>query len=227
MSDVNDARRPLVVELIGPAGAGKSAVAERLCAHADVVRASVWNLPPGLVLESAVRSLPLLFLFCCQARTVPRETLKQIIRLNALYLFVQRRVGHARLVVLDEGPVFALSWLMVFGHPRLQDGRVEAWRRQTYSAWATALDRLVTLKATAPILTARIRKRRKDDDVFRRMTGPQVLDVIARYGEAVDRVLSGFVTAGAAAPLELAAADASPERLSQIVLATLEGSARG
>src|SRR2546422_11556831 len=118
MTGRNGAARPLIVELVGPAGVGKSALAQRLLARHDVMRASVWNLPWVLLLESAVRSLPLLLRLCVVTRALPREELKQIVRLNALRLFIGRRVAGAAVVVLDEGPVFALSWLRVFGHPR-------------------------------------------------------------------------------------------------------------
>src|SRR5437773_1488980 len=96
MTGRNGAARPLIVELVGPAGVGKSALAQRLLAQPDVVRASVWNLPAALLIESAVRSLPLLFRLCVVTRALPREELKQIVRLNALRLFVGRRVGRAR-----------------------------------------------------------------------------------------------------------------------------------
>src|SRR6267142_2840828 len=129
MTKRNGASRPIVVELVGPAGVGKSALAERLLARHDVVRASVWNLPRALLLESGVRSLPQLVRLCIVTRALPREELKQIVRLNALRLFVRRRVAGARVVVLDEGPVFALSWLRVFGHPRLQNKRADVFRQ--------------------------------------------------------------------------------------------------
>src|SRR5437588_157898 len=57
MAPENDTTRPLLVELVGPAGVGKSALAERLTARSGVVRASVWNLPRSLLLESAARRL--------------------------------------------------------------------------------------------------------------------------------------------------------------------------
>src|SRR5205807_2603116 len=139
MTGRNGAARPLIVELVGPAGVGKSALAERLRARPDVVRASVWNLPAALLIESAVRSLPLLLRLCVVTRALPREELKQIVRLNALRLFISRRVAGAAVVVLDEGPVFALSWLRVFGHPRLQNGRAEPWWLATYAVWAALL----------------------------------------------------------------------------------------
>src|SRR2546425_11413410 len=151
MTGRNGAARPLIVELVGPAGVGKSALAQRLLARPDVVRASVWNLPAALLIESAVRSLPLLLRLCVVTRALPREELKQIVRLNALRLFISRRVAGAAVVVLDEGPVFALSWLRVFGHPRLQNGRAEPWWLATYAVWAALLDRVVLLDAPEPV----------------------------------------------------------------------------
>lgn len=218
----------MLVELVGPAGAGKSLLADRLRARGpaegEVVRASVWNLPRALILESALRSLPVLLRMCVETRTVPRPELEQIVRLNALRLFVKRRVGHARLVVLDEGPVFALSWLRVFGHPRIQNGRLEPWWRRTLQDWAGTLDRVVLLDAPEPVLVSRIRGRQKPHDIFRQMTDAQILDLIARYRTAFDGVLGALTAAGRPEVLTLAAADegGSTERLEDAVLAALE-----
>jgi O-antigen/teichoic acid export membrane protein len=214
----------VLVELVGPAGAGKSLLADRLRARGEVVRASVWNLPRALIFESALRSLPVLLRMCIETRTVPRAELEQIVRLNALRLFVNRRVGHARVVVLDEGPVFALSWLRVFGHPRIQNGRLEPWWRRTLQDWARILDRVVLLDAPEPVLVSRIRGRQKPHDIFREMTDAQILDLIARYRTAFDGLLGALTTGGRPRPevLTLAAADGSTERLGDAVLAPLE-----
>jgi hypothetical protein len=223
----NGASRPVIVELVGPAGVGKSALADRLLAHHDVVRASVWNLPRALLLESAARSLPLLLRVCLVTRSVPREEIKQIVRLNALRLFVARRVTRARVVVLDEGPVFALSWLRVFGHPRFQNGRVEPWWQATYAAWAAILDRLVLLDAPEPVLTSRIRGRHKPADVFRDMTDAEIRDLVRRYRAAFDRVLGGLARAGGPPPVTLATTETTPERLGDALLDLLAERPRG
>jgi O-antigen/teichoic acid export membrane protein len=208
------------MELVGPAGAGKSLLADRLRVRGDVVRASVWNLPRVLIFESALRSLPVLVRICVATRAFPRAELEQIVRLNALRLFVRRRVGDARLVVLDEGPVFALSWLRVFGHPRIQNGRLEPWWRRTLADWAGVLDRVVMLDAPEPVLVSRIRGRQKPHDIFRQMTDAQILDLIARYRTAFDGVLAGL-TAGGRPELLTLAADGSTEQLGDAVLAPL------
>jgi len=227
MTKRNGASRPIVVELVGPAGVGKSALAERLLARHDVVRASVWNLPRALLLESVVRSVPQLLRLCIVTRSLPYEELKQIVRLNALRLFVRRRVADARVVVLDEGPVFALSWLRVFGHPRLQNGRAEPWWRATYAVWAVLLDRLVLLDAPEPVLTSRIRGRHKPADVFRQMADGEIRDLVARYRIAFERVLGGLARAGGPPPVMLATTETTPGRLGDAVLELLAERPRG
>ncbi len=217
----NGTSRPLVVELVGPAGVGKSALAERLLARHDVMRASIWNLPRALLLESGVRSLPELLRLCVMTRSLPREELKQIVRLNALRLYVGRRVAGARVVVLDEGPVFALSWLRVFGHPRLQNGQAEPWWRATYAVWAALLDRLVLLDAPEPALTSRIRERNKPADIFRAMSDEEIGDVVGRYRIGFERVLTGLARAGGPPPVTLATTETTPGRLGDAVLELL------
>jgi AAA domain-containing protein len=220
MEPGNGVHPPVVVELVGPAGAGKSALADRLLARRDVVRASVWNLPRRLLVESALRSIPSLVRFCFVTRRLPREELKQLVRLNALHLFV-RRVRGPRFVVLDEGPVFALSWLRVFGHSTLQNGRAEPWWQSTYAEWAALLDRLVLLDAPEPVLTSRIRGRDKPADVFRRMSDGDIRDLVGRYRAAVERVLDGLARACGPTAVRLATTETTPNRLGDAVLELL------
>jgi hypothetical protein len=219
--------RPLIVELVGPAGAGKSAVAERLVAAGGVLRASVWNLPRALILESTLRSLPLLVRLCVATRRLPGAEMKQIVRLAALRLLVRRRAKHARLVVLDEGPVFALSWLRVFGHAQLQNGRLDRWWRSVLADWAAGLDCLVLLDAPESVLLSRLRGRQKPNDVFRYMNDPDVVALVARYRAAFDRVIGALTAGGGPRVLKLGTAEASLYRLGEAVLALVDEAERG
>ena len=101
MGERSKAARPVVVELVGPAGSGKSALAQRLSAQPGAVRASVWNLPRPLIFEGALRSLPALVGLCWGTRSVSWPILAQVMRLGALRLLLRRRLRHTRLVVLD------------------------------------------------------------------------------------------------------------------------------
>jgi AAA domain-containing protein len=218
---------PLIVELVGPAGVGKSAVAERLLARPYVVRASQWNLPQARLLQSALYSLPALLRLWFATGSVRREELKHVLRLNALRVFLRREVAGARIVVLDEGPVSVLSWLKVFGHPRLRNGGVQWWWQRTYASWARVLDRLVVLDAPEPVLVSRIRQRHKPADVFRLLTDQEIRDLLARYRTAFEDVLRGLASAGGPVPVALATVETSPGRLGDVVLSLLGEGDRG
>ncbi len=148
--------------------------------------------------------------------------MKQIARLAALGLLVRRRARHARLVVLDEGPVFALSWLRVFGRAGLQNGPLEPWWERTLAAWAAGLDCLVLLDAPEAVLISRLRAREKPNDVFRHMSDAAVRDLVARYRAAFDRVIGALTARGGPRLLELGTAEASLYHLGEAVL-TLVG----
>ena len=64
-------------------------------------------------------------------------------------------------MLLDEGPVYTLSWLQVIGHARFRGSPpVAVWRR-TLERWARSLDAIVILDAPDSVLSDRIRKRQK------------------------------------------------------------------
>src|SRR2546422_47655 len=153
-------RRPLVAELVGPAGTGKSAVSQCLARRPGVMRASVWNLPRGWWLLNAVRSLPTLLALCARTRPLPWEELRQLVRLRTLRQVLERRpVQHVPLVVLDEGPVFALAWLRLFGRQRRRGDALAPWWQRALQQWAAALDIVVRVNAPDAVLLERIRPR--------------------------------------------------------------------
>lgn len=187
-----DGRRPLVAELVGPAGAGKSALSERLARRAGVMRASVWNLPRGWWLLNAVRSLPTLLALSARTRPLPWEDMRQLIRLRTLHQVLERRPVHdLPLVVLDEGPVFALAWLRLFGHQRRRNDVLAPWWQQTLQEWAAALDVVVLVNAPDAVLVERIRTRARPHRVKQR-TDAEIGAFLAAYRAAFDDVIAAL-----------------------------------
>jgi predicted ATPase len=192
MTKDHNLRRPLVVELVGPAGAGKSALSERLARRPGAIRASVWNLPRGSWLWNAARSLPTLLGFCARARSLPWADMKHIIRLRTLREFLARqRAQHVPFVVLDEGPVFALGWLRLFGHERMRGRALAPWWRRAVREWAQALDVLVLLDAPDRVLTGRIRTRTKEHQV-KEQSDREIAAFTAAYRQAFADVISAI-----------------------------------
>jgi len=183
---------PLVAELVGPAGAGKSALSQWLARRPGVTRASVWNLPRGWWLLNAVRSLPTLLTVGVRARPFPWEDMRYLVRLRTLRQVVERRrAEHVPLVVLDEGPVFALAWLRLFGHQRRRRDALTPWRQQALEEWAAALDLVVLVNAPDAVLMERIRARDKAHRVKHR-TDEEIGAFLAAYRGAFDEVIAGL-----------------------------------
>jgi len=83
-------RHRVVLELVGPAGVGKSTVADALRSRDDTLRASIWGLPLRFVSWSAVSLLPTFLPLSLASHRVPWEEMKQMVRLAALQRFLAR-----------------------------------------------------------------------------------------------------------------------------------------
>lgn len=156
------ARAYPVIELVGIAGVGKTTLLDLLQLRdgSFLCRPGVWRLPPPLLLRSAGPALPWCLALWRNARRVPWEETKHLIRLEALFHLV-RRARARRTVVLDEGPVFGLSWLRALGCAAAGPRGLGSWWRATLSRWRDALDVIVLLDAPNAVLAQRIRSREK------------------------------------------------------------------
>lgn len=154
--------RPLVIELVGPAGAGKSTLARQLGERLGAPGAplGLWGLPLPRLAGHAARLLPTFWGFVRDGQRPLWAEQTQLVRLETLSDVVEDRRAVGRPVVLDEGPVFALSWMEVF-YPRREGPRRAAWRRRVLARWARLLDLVVLVDAPDPVLSYRLRTRTK------------------------------------------------------------------
>jgi len=141
--------RAVVVELVGPAGAGKTTLARGVSAVDATVRSglSLWGLPRRRLLRSAIALLPTIVGAGFDHAPLRAGEIAQMIRLGALRQVVADESLRHRVIILDEGPVFALSWLDMF-FARNSDHVPAAWRRRVIADWAELLDVVVFIDAT-------------------------------------------------------------------------------
>src|SRR5205823_8983268 len=116
-----------------------------------------------------------------------------MVRLGALRRVVRREAAKHRVILLDEGPVFALSWLDVF-FARNGD-RAVAWRRRAIADWASLLDVVVFIDAADSTLAQRIRTREKDHMVKDR-SDEDIYGFAAGFRKAFDRVIADISRSG-------------------------------
>lgn len=191
-----------VVELAGPAGAGKTTVARALLRSLPSARL---GSPPGRLatVRSVVAAVPVLL----ASRSVaapgwwwPEAELRSV----GYLLAWQRQVRDAvagEVLLLDHGPVFRLAMLVAGRSQALRDPVFGPWWWRTATAWGRLLDTVVVLDAPTDELIARIEARPREHRVrgadpraaerflnAYRVAFDQVLRVVSDEGTSVVRV---------------------------------------
>jgi hypothetical protein len=187
---------PRLVELVGPAGVGKSTMLGALPAQDPAVRAgpNLWGLPRALLAASAFELLPTFLAGALSGRPFKPAEMGQMVRLGALERAVARAGGETPTILIDEGPVFALAWFEVFFGADA-DHRRRRWRRSAREAWARRLHGVVRMDAPDAELARRIRVRTKEHMV-KRSSDVEIQDFMTRFRAAYDAVLADMSASG-------------------------------
>ncbi|HZD80515.1 MAG TPA: hypothetical protein VE646_10820 [Actinomycetota bacterium] len=213
--------RPVLVELMGPATAGKTSLARALRSREGRVAAGV-RVPrriwfPRLVLRLA-GLVPIWLRARPRGRWFTWNEMKSIAFLDSWLRAVQRGTWSASpLVVLDHGPIYRLARLREFGPPLARSERFGRWWRTMLDGWAHALDLIVSLDAPDEVLLGRV-ERRGHWYLSSEPSVEQQRAFLERYRRAFAEVLE---MAGDAAPalLPVRSDQRAPEQIAQQVLA--------
>jgi len=213
----------VVVELIGPPGAGKSTLARILGERDRRIRAGlgVDGLPMPLLAASALRALPTLLALCRSTSGHAWAESRQIVRLHALGELLERASGNgSRVLLLEEGPVLVLSWLRVFCPATQSDPALARWRERALAQWAAVVRLVLVLDARDEVLRERIRARAKPH-LVKHKTDRDIADFIASFRVAFAQVGAALARRGAS--LATIRTDEAPlARVAEQVLALLD-----
>lgn len=152
-----------VVEIIGPAGVGKTTVAKQIKEMSNSVQTSVsWHDSKRCLMKVMVkRSAKILRLLF---QRVPAEVIKEVVGLEVdleiLLTHKSRHVLPCREVLLEVGPVFKVSKLKM-------DGNIQSikWIDEIYGKIDRALDGLIWMDSSNEILKTRINLREKKHEI--------------------------------------------------------------
>ena len=190
-----------VVELAGPAGAGKTTVAKVLVRSVPGARL---GSPPGRLatVRSVVSTAPVLV--ASRSVAAPGWWSEAELRSVGYLIAWQRQLRDAvpeEVLLLDHGPVFRLAMLVAGRSQALRDPVFGPWWWRTAAAWGRLLDTVVVLDAPTDELIARIEARPRDHRVrgadpraaerflnAYRVAFDQVLRVVSDEGTSVVRV---------------------------------------
>ena len=194
---------PLIAEIVGASGTGKSTLSETLNGRGQKIRAgiTVWGLPLRQLLIGGFLTLPALLVLYMERRGFRRGEIRQIIRLDALYRLLKKeiRAGNAAecrtALFMDEGIVFALAKLHADSSDAgKENGEVmRRWEVDALDRWARILGAIVWMDAPDELLAGRINTRAKDHRM-KDKPGGEVREFLARYRASYERIIAELQT---------------------------------
>jgi thymidylate kinase len=187
-----------VVEIVGPAGAGKSTLTKALSECDANIQVGVYpytrdvrNLP--FFLYNAMPLLPM-FISFYRDRRHQKLTRSQQAVMTILQgwprLLRQMSHGNRDIVILDQGPVYMLSDLLRSGPSNLREIAPFWWHR-TCQEWGNLLSAVISLDAPDTLLLERVRHREKYHG-FKRDTDQQAIRFLDRCRQTQAETLSSL-----------------------------------
>lgn len=215
---------PLVAEIAGPAGSGKTSLLRALARLSPGVTAGLRVSRPHHLRTAAGLGRVLAGLHW-PFRGVRWMETKRVVHVEALYRAARASRPGGGPLLLDEGPVYMLSRMLVFGGSRLDAPGLRRWWRDAVMRWGATLGLVVWLDAPDAVLSARIRRRAQPHPV-KGLDDISIAAFLRDYRQAYEHVLDELGVA-ADGRLHRFATDRTPiERIATQVRALLEDACR-
>lgn len=223
-------QRPfLIIELVGPAGAGKTTLS-RVLTHrnpmiqigSDIELRKTKYIP--VILRNTMSLLPIFLKSIRNDRHFTWEEIKYLIYLAGWReVLRQEAADGATAVLLDHGPVFKLATLNEFGPESLKTDQFANWWDRMFKQWASTLDLVIWLDAPDTILDERINSRDQRHSV-KGKSESEVVHFLARYRTSYEEILAKLRIAGATQLLQFDTSRTSIEQVADEILSALNRS---
>ena len=194
---------PLIVELVGVAGVGKTTVAGLLCQRSSAVLPvemplyrNIWQMP--FFVRNTCLSLPWFVKLAQQRKSgwLSRREMAWAVILEGWPRALKERSSNGETVLLlDQGPVFLLAKLGEFGPGVLASYVAQNWWSRQYRQCAGAIDMVIWLDAPDEVCAERIRRREKWHEV-KDAPDEIIIEFERRYRMAYERVIAQLTGAG-------------------------------
>lgn len=215
---------PLIVELVGPAGAGKTALLRAISARDPSVRSGLrierlQFLP--LILWHALALAPAAIDLFAESTRLWWPGMLHLVRLRTLHTALAREArSGSRAIILDEGPLFSLARLTVFQNADRGHGALTREWRAELTRWTSELDVVVWLDAPDKVLSERIRGRDKQHPV-KDGTEDEVTEFLGRFRSAYQGLMDRVRAAGRVRIVQIQTNEDTTDHMAEITLAAL------
>lgn len=215
---------PLIVELVGPAGAGKSTLSRVLSQRyknmvigPDIQLRKMQHIP--IFVRNIPFMMPMYFHRGSWNRRFTWGELKYVTYLKGWpSLLKQEAANTGKVVLLDHGPIFRLATLLEFGPEQLRDPDFETWWNLLYWQWASTLDLIVWLDTSDTILINRIKRRNQQHDIKGKSIS-EAQTFLMRYRMSYLRTLEKMTAYKEPTLLHFDTSEASVEQIADEILA--------
>ena len=208
------------IEIVGVAGTGKSTLARTLaerdpgCRIADSLHTKT-SAHWAYVVHSVPQVLPLVAQSARARPALDWEETKFIVYVTEWRRFLRRECRRdSGLVVLDQGPIFALARLLWGRKPITETREFERWMDEQIAGWSVDLDGIVWLAAPEEVLLERINERQQDHEA-KGQSIREGLDVLRTHQTAYERVFERLEALGKPPFLAFDTSVLSPVRIAE------------
>ncbi len=190
------------MEIVGAAGAGKSTLCRALDGCTEAIRLE--NFPdvhrlsdaPFFILNGLQLIPELLGLNRSGSRQLSRREFAWMTILKGWpTIFRQASKTGSPVIILDQGPIYLLAEMRLFGPEYLHQKAAETLWQDLYKQWRDIITTVVCLDAPNDILLERIRSRQQDH-IVKTQPAQVVFEFLARYRAEYDSILSVLATQG-------------------------------
>jgi shikimate kinase len=218
-------KSPLIVELIGLAGAGKTTLSQALSQRdakiwvaADLELRKREHIP--IFVGHIPSLLPVFLRRCRSSRWFTWDEIKAMVYLKAWpHVLKQQAMQGGTAILLDHGPIFKLATLHAFGPERLKSQGFEQWWHRMFEQWAFTLDIVIWLNAPHKILVERINARNQRHAV-KSKSEREAVNFLLGYQTSYEQVLAKLTACGGPTLLHFDTSQASIEQIVDEVLVT-------
>ncbi len=181
------------IEILGVAGAGKSTLARRLAADAGFeIAPFIHARRPAdllLILRTIPRLLTIVSAGLLHAPRISWPEYKLLVYVTRWAPVLRsRRPRTDTVLLLDQGPLYAIVRLMAEAKPFTERRSFTSWKREMLDRWSTELSDVIWLDAPDAVLWGRINERDQDhrEKGGRAEAGHRF---IARYRRAFETII--------------------------------------